>query len=159
MKLQLQNSGFKYKYILYEGGPYHNWPRDRITRARRYVIHRADVGKKFRDLRKLQLPQPGVRVSDPFTEGKGFASRSQHSENMSWLRFAKPTHAVIHGNDGVNLYIFIPPLCGWHSFSASRKAHLGTIEGNFTHVTGRTHSLTHSPTDRLGIFYLTYKSI
>ena len=67
---------------------------------------------------------------------------------MSWLRFAKPTHAVIHGNDGVNLYIFIPPLCGWHSFSASRKAHLGTIEGNFTHVTGRTDGLTHSLTEK-----------
>ena len=95
--------------------------------------------EKFGDLRKLQLPQPGVRVSDPFTEGKGFALRSQRSEKMSWLRFVKPAHAVIHGNDGVNLYIFIPPVCGCHSFSASvsRKAHLGTIEGNFTDVTGR----------------------
>ena len=66
------------------------------------------------ELRKLQLPQSGVRVSDPFTEGKGFASRRQHSEKMNWLRFAKPTHAVIHGNDGVNVHIYTTGL--WLAF-------------------------------------------
>ena len=126
--------------------------RSNYTRTARCNI--VQMLEFFRDLRKLQLPQPGVHVSDPFTEGKGFASRSQHSENMSWLRFAKPTHAVIHGNDGVNLYIFIPPLCGWHSLSASRKAHLGTIEGNFTHVTGRTDSLTDGVRSRAPPRYL-----
>ena len=38
LKLQLQNSGPKYTFIYYWEGPYHNWPRDWITRARRYVI-------------------------------------------------------------------------------------------------------------------------
>ena len=64
--------------MLYEGGPYHNWPRDRITRARRYVIHRADVGKSFQRLAEATASATGRARQRPLHGRKG-------------LRFAEPT--------------------------------------------------------------------